>query len=126
MAYVTDQTSEELRQHMKNVTSHPNWNDPLVMRLWKEVQEQDELIAEAPELKDIQAYCKANGLVMVPEDAYRMAQKFHSIYERIAPDFDYETRESSAVAWGDVPENNRNLMVATCIELISAFRDQAI
>lgn len=45
MAYVTDQTSEELRQYMKKVTSYPNWNDPLVMRLWKEVQEQDKSIA---------------------------------------------------------------------------------
>lgn len=50
MAYVTDQTSEELRQHMKRLTNMQGWCEPLSDRLWKEVQEQDKIIAAAPDL----------------------------------------------------------------------------
>ncbi len=46
------------------------------------------------------------------DDAELLAKKFHETYERLAPDFGYKTRESSAVKWGDVPEKNKKLMVA--------------
>lgn len=46
-----------------------------------------------------------------------LAQKFHEIYERLAPSFNYETRKESAVVWDDVPENNKSLMIAVCEEL---------
>jgi hypothetical protein len=41
MTYVTDQTSSELRSHMRWLTSLAGWHDPLADRLWKDVQEQD-------------------------------------------------------------------------------------
>ena len=45
-------------------------------------------------------------------DAEKVAREFHETYERLAPSFGYETRPESAVPWEQVPENNRNLMVA--------------
>ena len=47
-----------------------------------------------------------------------LARAFHETYERLAPDFGYETRRESAVAWEQVPENNKNLMIAVCAELL--------
>lgn len=44
MTYVTEQTSAELRQHMKRLKAMRGWGDPLADRLWKEIQEQDERI----------------------------------------------------------------------------------
>jgi hypothetical protein len=51
-------------------------------------------------------------------DAEQIAQAFHEIYERLAPDFGYETREASAKPWAEVPEQNRQLMVAVVQTLI--------
>jgi hypothetical protein len=48
----------------------------------------------------------------------RIAQAFHEAYERLAPLYDYRTREASAKPWDEVPEGNRLLMVATVAELI--------
>ena len=42
-----------------------------------------------------------------------IAKSFHEAYENLAPNFDYETREASAKPWDQVPEHNRNLMIAT-------------
>ena len=44
----------------------------------------------------------------------RLPRAFHEAYEALAPQFGYETREASAVAWEDVPVPNKNLMEATC------------
>lgn len=44
------------------------------------------------------------------DPALLIAQHFHEAYERLAPESGYETRKESAVAWEDVPENNRSLM----------------
>ena len=46
MTYITQQTSEELREHMKKITSMEGWRDPLVSRLWKEIQELDETVED--------------------------------------------------------------------------------
>lgn len=51
-------------------------------------------------------------------DAERIAQAFHETYERLAPAHHYETRKASAVPWEDVPEQNRNLMVAVVSDLL--------
>lgn len=51
-----------------------------------------------------------------------MAQFFHETYERLAPDFDYKTRDSSAVEWENVPENNKKLMIAVCSEVLRVQR----
>ena len=50
------------------------------------------------------------------------ARLFHDTYERLAPEYDYKTREASAVPWEDVPEHNRELMIATCAIVLDAFR----
>lgn len=47
-----------------------------------------------------------------------IAKLFHETYERLAPEHGYETRESSAVPWSEVPEPNRRLMIATCREVL--------
>ena len=48
----------------------------------------------------------------------QLAQKFHELYETLAPQFNYTTRKASAKPWTDVPENNRNLMIAVCGEIL--------
>jgi hypothetical protein len=50
--------------------------------------------------------------------AEELARFFHETYERLAPEFEYETREESATAWDEVPEKNRRLMIATCAEVL--------
>lgn len=47
-----------------------------------------------------------------------VARAFHEAYEELAPSFGYETRRASAKPWPDVPEQNRNLMVAVCRRLL--------
>ena len=44
-------------------------------------------------------------------DAEALARLFHETYERLAPEYGYETRCDSAVPWEDVPEKNKRLMV---------------
>ena len=53
-----------------------------------------------------------------PTQAEYLAQLFHGFYEELAPNFDYKTRRASAVPWPDVPEKNRQLMVAVCQRLL--------
>ena len=48
---------------------------------------------------------------------------FHETYERLAPSFTYKTRRSTAVAWENVPESNRRLMLATVREVLAALPD---
>jgi len=50
--------------------------------------------------------------------AEELARFFHETYERLAPDHGYTTREESAVPWEDVPADNKNLMIATCGEVL--------
>jgi hypothetical protein len=45
--------------------------------------------------------------------AEQLAQLFHDHYERLAPEFGYTSRKSSAVPWQNVPEPNKSLMIAT-------------
>jgi hypothetical protein len=51
-------------------------------------------------------------------EAEEIAQEFHEAYERLAPDFHYETRTESAKPWKEVPESNRELMIATVQDLL--------
>jgi NTP pyrophosphatase (non-canonical NTP hydrolase) len=55
-----------------------------------------------------------------PNYAERIARSFHEVYERLAPDFGYETRRESAKPWKDVPEPNRKLMTAVVQDLLDA------
>ena len=54
--------------------------------------------------------------------AEQQARKFHEVYERLAARFGYKTREASAVPWDEVPEQNRNLMIAVAKELLLEVR----
>ena len=48
-----------------------------------------------------------------------LARTFHDSYERLAPSFGYDTRDDSRQPWEQVPEQNRNLMVATAEAVIA-------
>lgn len=50
--------------------------------------------------------------------AESLARRFHEVYEKLAPNFGYETKAESAKPWEDVPVNNRALMVATADVLL--------
>ena len=47
-----------------------------------------------------------------------VAERFHEAYERLAPNHGYETREASRKAWADVPDQNKQLMIEVCQDLI--------
>lgn len=59
---------------------------------------------------------------MTLANAEEIAQRFHETYEKLAPLYGYTTRKESAVAWEDVPEPNRSLMVA----VVQALLDEGI
>jgi len=46
-------------------------------------------------------------------EAERIARLFHETYERLAPEYEYQTRARSAKPWGQLPDDNRRLMIAT-------------
>ncbi len=52
--------------------------------------------------------------------AEMVARSFHEVYETRAPEFAYETRPESAKPWEDVPNNNKDLMVAVVQDLLEA------
>ena len=54
--------------------------------------------------------------------AEALAQRFHEHYETLAPAHGYRTREASAVAWADVPEVNKGLMVVTAHAVLEDMR----
>lgn len=54
-------------------------------------------------------------------DEEELARAFHETYERLAPQFDYETRKASAVPWDDVPIQNKRLMIAVCREILDRY-----
>lgn len=53
-----------------------------------------------------------------PEAALALAMQFHETYERLAPDFGYETRTETKAFDPDSP--NGRLMVAVCSEILAA------
>jgi len=63
------------------------------------------------------------GRVEFTGTAEDLARLFHETYERLAPDFGYETREASRTAWELVPDNNKRLMIAVCAELLGLSED---
>ena len=50
-----------------------------------------------------------------------IAKRFHYAYERLAPQYGYETRSESQTAWTHVPQANRELMIATVKSVRSAI-----
>ncbi len=53
-----------------------------------------------------------------------LAKLFHETYERLAPDFGYETRKESRKKWSDVPVKNRNLMIAVAAHILAELKKQ--
>jgi hypothetical protein len=56
-----------------------------------------------------------------PLTAEKLAEAFHETYERFAPQFAYETRKESALPWEELPEKNKQLMIAVCRELLGGI-----
>lgn len=52
-------------------------------------------------------------------NAEAIAREFHRVYEELAPTHGYRTRPESAVAWDQVPAQNRELMVHVVETLLS-------
>lgn len=48
-----------------------------------------------------------------------LARFFHETYEKLAPEFGYETRPESAVPWEEVPQQNRHLMIAVAAVVLN-------
>lgn len=58
--------------------------------------------------------------------AASIAAEFHAVYERLAPQFGYETRKESAVPWSQVPQNNRDLMTAVAREVVGPIMEALV
>ena len=56
---------------------------------------------------------------MTPE---QLAKLFHGTYERLAPQFGYQTRKESRVKWEAVPDRNKQLMIAVCAEVLKKIK----
>ena len=56
-------------------------------------------------------------------DPVALAERFHELYEELAPIFGYETREESNVPWEFVPSQNRQLMIAVAASIQSEIND---
>ncbi len=52
----------------------------------------------------------------------KLAQIFHETYERLAPYFNYTTRRATAVPWAQVPDTNKQLMIAVATEVLAALQ----
>ena len=51
-------------------------------------------------------------------EAEQIAKRFHESYEALAPLFDYKTRVDSNKPWADVPQANKQLMIAVVQDLL--------
>lgn len=56
--------------------------------------------------------------------AEQFARLFHEVYERLAPNFGYETRPASQVPFDQLSANLQNLMVAVCEEVLPPTDDK--
>ena len=52
-------------------------------------------------------------------EAEYLARRFHEIYEALADNFNYKTRLDSRCDWKDVPQKQRELMIATAREILT-------
>ncbi len=64
-------------------------------------------------------------LVMNHLEPEKLAQIFHETYERLAPYFNYTTRKETAVPWAQVPDTNKQLMIAVATEVLAALQPAA-
>lgn len=75
------------------------------------------LLAERRQLPPSLAFATQRRPTM--PDPESVARLFHETYERLAPQFNYETRRATARPWDEVPEDNRRLMIAVANEVLS-------
>jgi hypothetical protein len=54
----------------------------------------------------------------------QLAKVFHDVYERLAPQFGYETREESRVPWDHLPKANKQLMIAVAEVVLVSFNER--
>lgn len=66
-------------------------------------------------------FLTSDSSFLASHEPEEVARFFHETYERLAPDFGYSTRKDSAVQWKDVPEKNKQLMIAVASEVIKRF-----
>jgi predicted chitinase len=59
-------------------------------------------------------------------EAEALAQRFHETYERLAPSFNYSTRQATAVPWDELPDENKRLMIAVCEVILEELREWKI
>lgn len=87
---------------------------------WWDSQSQSVRLDEIPGIVAWRAWQAARASrSTAPQD---LAQRFHETYERLAPNFGYKTRETSAKPWEQVPEQNKRLMIAVCAEILAEVR----
>jgi len=53
------------------------------------------------------------------EEADEIARRFHEVYERLAHEHGYVTREATSVPYDDLPVENKGLMIAVVGTLLS-------
>lgn len=51
-----------------------------------------------------------------------LAQMFHEAYERLASQYGYGTRPESAKPWEEVPEANKQLMIAVASVILQCLQ----
>ena len=90
-------------------------------------------IVELPDAEHVHVTRKPDGTYSAkemeeqtfpPSTWESVARLFHRNYEDLAPEFGYATRPESAVAWADVPEQNRALMIATVGQTLRDLLDK--
>lgn len=54
------------------------------------------------------------------DTAEEIAKTFHYTYEALAPLFRWETQTASRTSWEDLPDKNKNLMIATVASLLAS------
>jgi hypothetical protein len=79
------------------------------------------VVSSACRIKNEGSSCSSTKEHAAMINAETLARRFHEAYERLAPTFDYVTREATAVPWDDVPEQNKRLMIAVCAEILDAL-----
>lgn len=62
----------------------------------------------------------------IERDADWLAQRFHEVYEQMAPAFGYSTRSESAVPWERVPKRNKMLMRAVALVVEDDLRERIV
>lgn len=99
------ETAKEFAKKTKNIKALPE-------KAKKSVELIDQYLKMAKQLKD----------------AEKLAIMFHEIYENLAPEFakkDPAPFEDSSyyTPWEEIPENNKQLLIATCNELLEKLKD---